>query len=203
MSEEDQAVGPTALPKFDMPSYESQMTAKDIKSLAIRHGIPLDLHPVALTEGWTMDKLPDDMIGLYEQYFERAILDAMAWRHHDSDINDPVLEDGFSVQDVQTLTERSFRHFLMSFFVVVTMSEYLRFPFLSGATIEKGTALTNQDQRARHTIPPLPMNQAIPDKTVHQKVVEVEDHKIVAIRKRKARDAAKKREKKKRGDDEG
>nr|GFA12433.1 hypothetical protein [Tanacetum cinerariifolium] len=36
----------------------------------------------------------------------RAIPDAMAWRHHDSDINDYVLEDGFSEQDVQTLAER-------------------------------------------------------------------------------------------------
>ncbi|GKF11749.1 hypothetical protein Tco_0049675 [Tanacetum coccineum] len=66
MSEEDQPVDVAALPKFDMPSYESTMTAKDVKSLAARHGIPLDLHLVALTEGWTIDKLPDDMIGLYE-----------------------------------------------------------------------------------------------------------------------------------------
>ncbi|GKE82659.1 hypothetical protein Tco_1552659 [Tanacetum coccineum] len=70
MSEEDQTADVAALPKFDMPSYESKMTAKDVKSLALRHGIPLDLHPVALTKEWTMDKLPDDMIGLYEQYFE-------------------------------------------------------------------------------------------------------------------------------------
>ncbi|GJZ59671.1 hypothetical protein Tco_0615487, partial [Tanacetum coccineum] len=62
MSEEDQTVDVTALPKFDMSSYGSKMTAKDVKSLALRHGISLDLHPVALTMGWTMDKLPDDMI---------------------------------------------------------------------------------------------------------------------------------------------
>nr|GEZ69662.1 hypothetical protein [Tanacetum cinerariifolium] len=58
------------------------------------------------------------------------------------------------------------------------MSEYLHFPFLSGATIEKGSALTNQDQRARHTVPPLPAGQAIQDKIDHQKEVEVEDPKI-------------------------
>ncbi|GJZ24385.1 hypothetical protein Tco_0561844 [Tanacetum coccineum] len=142
-SEEIKLLNVTTLPKFDMSSYESTMTAKDVKSLALRHGIPLDLHPVALTNGWTMDKLPDDMIGLYEykqghwfsfekrvgkgvggQIFRetfsglkgwkkrfffldrRVIPDAMAWRHHDSYINDPTPEDGFSVQDVQTLTER-------------------------------------------------------------------------------------------------
>nr|GFD54255.1 hypothetical protein [Tanacetum cinerariifolium] len=35
---------------------------------------------------------------------------------------------------------------------VVTMSEYLRFSFMSGATIEKGNALTNQDLREQHTV---------------------------------------------------
>ncbi|GKC12897.1 hypothetical protein Tco_1009679, partial [Tanacetum coccineum] len=66
----DQHIDVGALPKFDMPLHTSDMTAKDVKSSALRHGIPLDLHPVALTKEWTMDKLPDDMIGLYEQYFE-------------------------------------------------------------------------------------------------------------------------------------
>ncbi|GKC46665.1 hypothetical protein Tco_1064387 [Tanacetum coccineum] len=36
----------------------------------------------------------------------RAIPDAMAWRHHDLYVNDPASEDGFSMSDVQTLTER-------------------------------------------------------------------------------------------------
>ncbi|GJV61719.1 hypothetical protein Tco_1467819 [Tanacetum coccineum] len=157
MSEEDQTADVAALPKFDMPSYESSMTAKDIKSLAVRHDIPLDLHLVALTKGWTMD------------------------------VNDPALGDGFSVSDVQTLTER-----------VID----LRYQG-ECASIEKGTALTDQDQSAQHTTPPLPANQTIPDKNDHQKEVKVEDPKIVAIRKRKARAAAKKRENKKRGADEG
>ncbi|GJX35972.1 hypothetical protein Tco_0247529 [Tanacetum coccineum] len=287
MSEEDQAVDVTALPKFDMPYYESKMTAKDVKSLALRHGIPLDLHPVALTNGWTMDKLPDDMIGLYEQYFEfsrirlpffafllavikhfrvhisqlvplglnrlimfelycwslsivpsenlfrifykvckqghwfsfekrvdkgavnqifrecfsglkgwkkrfffldrGAIPDAMAWRHHDLNINDPASKDGFSIYQGN----------------VVTISEYLRFPFLSGAFISKGPALTPQDQIGQHTTRPLPGDQTIPEKTDHQKRVEVEDPKIVAIRERKARAAAKKKEKRRHGDDGG
>ncbi|GJY33492.1 hypothetical protein Tco_0417961 [Tanacetum coccineum] len=199
MFEEDQPIDVGALPKFDMPLYTSDMTAKDVKSLALRHGIPLDLHPVALTKEWTMDKLPDDMIGLYEQYFElsgirvpfytfllavikhfrvhisqlvplwlnrltmfelycqslegwRAIPDAMAWRHHDSDVNDPCPEDGFSALDVQMLTKQ---------------------------------------------------DQTILEKTDHQKSVEVEDPKIVAIRERKARAAAKKRERKRKGGDSG
>nr|GEX07415.1 hypothetical protein [Tanacetum cinerariifolium] len=276
MSEEDQTIDVVALPKFDMSSYESNMSAKDVKSLALCHGIPLDLHPIALTKGWTMDQLSNDMIGLlnigpsvnlfrvfhkvsrkghwfsfekivgkgagcqiFQETFSRlkgwkkrfffldrrAITNAMAWRHHDSDISDFVPEDGFSEQDVQTLAERvidlrpvpfdllfqgglaptwEFPGFLSHFlFAMVTMSEYLRFPFLSGATIKKGNALTNQDQRVQHTVPPIPVGQAISNKTGHQKEVEVEDPKIVATCERKARAAAKKIEKKKQRGDGG
>ncbi|GJY09121.1 golgin candidate 1 isoform X2 [Tanacetum coccineum] len=156
----------------------------------------------------------------------RVIPDAMAWRHHDSDVNDPVPEGGFNVSDVQTLTEQivdlrpvpsgllfhggltttwdfpGFRHvFKDTEGNVITMSEYLRFPFLSGASISKGPALTPQDQVEQHTTRPLPVDQPIPEKTDHQKEIEVEDPKIVAIRKRKARAAAKKKEKKKQGGD--
>ncbi|GJR63959.1 hypothetical protein Tco_0010024 [Tanacetum coccineum] len=70
MSEEDQTVEVVPPVKSDMHSYSSTMTAKDVKALALKHNIPLDLHPVALTAEWTMDKLTDDFIGLYEQYFE-------------------------------------------------------------------------------------------------------------------------------------
>ncbi|GKA87657.1 hypothetical protein Tco_0809421 [Tanacetum coccineum] len=70
MFEEDQHIDVGTLPKFDMSLYTSNMAAKDVKSLALRHCIPLDLHPVAFTKEWTMDKLSDDMIGLYEQYFK-------------------------------------------------------------------------------------------------------------------------------------
>nr|GEV06771.1 hypothetical protein [Tanacetum cinerariifolium] len=86
---------------------------------------------------------------------------------------------------------------------LVIMSEYLRFPFLSGASISKGHALTSHDQIKQHTTRPLPPGQDIPEKTNHQKRVEVEDLKIVATRERKERVAAKKRERKRQGDDGG
>nr|GEV31300.1 reverse transcriptase domain-containing protein [Tanacetum cinerariifolium] len=38
MSEEDQTIDAVALPKFDMPFYESIMSFKDVKSLALHHG---------------------------------------------------------------------------------------------------------------------------------------------------------------------
>ncbi|GKE03042.1 hypothetical protein Tco_1391025 [Tanacetum coccineum] len=312
MSEEDQTVEVVPPVKSDMHSYSSTMTAKDVKALAFKHNIPLDLHPVALTAEWTMDKLTDDFIGLYEQYFEfsgvrvpfstlllavldhfhvhisqlvpigltrltlfelycrslyivpsvtlfgvfykidkqgdwftferrvgpgsggkilnetfsglkgwkkrfffldrRAIPQAMAWRHHDSDIHDPLPTDGFRASDVATLTNQSidirpvpsgllfhaglattweFSGFLPVFKDtegnVVTMSEYLRFPFLDGATIEQGDALSARDPITQRTTGPLPVNQSLPEKTARLKEVEISDPKIVAIRERKAR----------------
>ncbi|GJZ72101.1 hypothetical protein Tco_0635952, partial [Tanacetum coccineum] len=86
---------------------------------------------------------------------------------------------------------------------VITMSEYLHFPFLSGASIVRGSALSGKDLVAQHTTPPLLVDQAIPDKTDLQREVEVEDPKIVVDRERKARVAAKKKESRKRDGDEG
>ncbi|GJR61054.1 hypothetical protein Tco_1503216 [Tanacetum coccineum] len=66
MSEEDQTVDVMVLPKFDMPFYESTMSAKDVKCLAIRHDIPLDLHPCALIEG--LDNVPS--VNLFRVFYK-------------------------------------------------------------------------------------------------------------------------------------
>ncbi|GKD99059.1 hypothetical protein Tco_1382956 [Tanacetum coccineum] len=80
MSEEDHHVDVGALPKFDMLLYASEMTTKDVKLMSLRHGIPLDLHPTfSGLKGWKKRVF----------FLDRgAIPDAMAWRHHDSDVND-------------------------------------------------------------------------------------------------------------------
>nr|GEX29399.1 hypothetical protein [Tanacetum cinerariifolium] len=108
-----------------------------------------------------------DVVALPKFDMPRAIPDAMAWRHHDLDIDDSEPNDGFSEQDVQTLAEKVIDLYYVPSRLLfqgglattwdfpgflVTMSECLRFPFLSGATIEKGSAITNQDLRAQHTI---------------------------------------------------
>nr|GFB41544.1 hypothetical protein [Tanacetum cinerariifolium] len=178
-AEEDQPVEAAVIPKFDMPCYESSMSPKDVKSLALRYGIPLDLHPRAPYEGWTMDQLPKEVIEGRKGCWRRAIPDAMPWRHHDSDVNDTVPEDGFNASNVQKLTERfidlrpvpiglllrgglattwDFSGFHPIFKEsegnVVTMSEYLRFLFLSGASIVQGTTFSSGYLVAQHSTPP-------------------------------------------------
>ncbi|GJU74426.1 hypothetical protein Tco_1265831 [Tanacetum coccineum] len=81
------------------------------------------------------------------------------------------------------------------------MSEYLRFPFLDGATIEQGDALSARDAITQCTTNPLSVNQSLPEKTARLKEVEISDPKIVVIRERKARAAAKKRAERKRAAD--
>nr|GFD43435.1 hypothetical protein [Tanacetum cinerariifolium] len=53
-----------------MHRHESKMTAKDVKLLARKYSIPLDLHPCDPTEVWTMDELSEDHTGLYEHFFK-------------------------------------------------------------------------------------------------------------------------------------
>ncbi|GJS41511.1 hypothetical protein Tco_0566554 [Tanacetum coccineum] len=212
-----------------MSLYSSTMTAKDVKALASSK-IPLDLH-----NGWSgsggkiLNETFSGLKGWKKRFFfldRRAIPQAMAWRHHDSDIHDPLPTDGFHASDVVTLTNQSidirpvpsgllfhaglattweFSGFLPVFKDtegnVVTMSEYLRFPFLDGATIEQGGALSARDAITQRTTGPLPVNQSLPEKTARLKEVEISDPKIVVIRERKARAAAKKRAERKRAAD--
>ncbi|GJZ77084.1 hypothetical protein Tco_0641756 [Tanacetum coccineum] len=72
MSEEDQNVEVVLPVKSDMHSYYlSTYGLQGCKRLSLQHNIPLRCAPLrALTAEWTMDKLTDDFIGLYEQYFE-------------------------------------------------------------------------------------------------------------------------------------
>ncbi|GKC66956.1 hypothetical protein Tco_1099554, partial [Tanacetum coccineum] len=95
--------------KRDMGSYTSTMKPLDVKTLTRKYKIPRDLHPVDVSSKWTIDRLTDEYIGLYEQYFEFVGLRSHSgcWRHHDSDISDPVPKDGFDEADVIALTHQS------------------------------------------------------------------------------------------------
>ncbi|GJR44924.1 hypothetical protein Tco_1313027 [Tanacetum coccineum] len=108
----------------------------------------------------------------------RAIPDVMMWRNHDSDVYDAFPNNDFSTQDIQSLTERvidlrlvpsgllfgaglattsEFPGYLPVFKDtegnVVTMSEYLRFPFLSGASITRGATVPANHLLGQNTTP--------------------------------------------------
>ncbi|GJX23382.1 hypothetical protein Tco_0227827, partial [Tanacetum coccineum] len=199
---EESGAADVIVPKFDMHCHESKMTGKYVKLLARKYNIPLDLHPCAPTEGWTMDELPEDHIGLCEQSFEFSGL--------------RVPFSTLLLGDVQSLTERviylrpvpsgllfgaglattwEFPGYLPVFKYtkgnVVTMSEYLLFPFLSGASITRGALVPANHPEGQNTTPLLLADQPIPDKTDSQLEVETEDAKVVAAREKKKTQAAK------------
>ncbi|GJW60618.1 hypothetical protein Tco_0109953 [Tanacetum coccineum] len=73
--------------------------------------IVADLHPVAVSSEWTMDRLDDDCIGLYEQLFcvaglcvpfQPSFLRVRLFHY----ISDPVPKDGFNEADVVSLTHQ-------------------------------------------------------------------------------------------------
>ncbi|GJT68357.1 hypothetical protein Tco_1019837, partial [Tanacetum coccineum] len=155
--------------KRDMGSYISTMKPSDVKALTRKYKIPRDLHPVAVSSEWTMDRLTDEYIGLYEQYFEFAglrvpfstfLLAVIRHFHvHISqlvplDISDPAPKNRFDEADVIALTHQSI-DIRDPEGNVVTMSEYLRLPFLSRMTIEAGEALTEQNVIPQHITTPL------------------------------------------------
>ncbi|GJS21643.1 hypothetical protein Tco_0394853 [Tanacetum coccineum] len=209
------------VPKFNMQCYESKMTAKDVILLAQKYIVPLGLHPSASTEGWTMNQLPS----------ERVVPDAIAWRHHDSDVYDAFSDNDFSIQDIGTLSERiidlrpvppglvfgvglaTTRDFPGFFPVfkdtggnVVTKAKYLPFPFFSRTFIEMGFAIPFNRLVGQHNTLPLPADQHIPNKTDNQVEVKVEDPKVIAScekKKAQAARAATKNKENKRENDKG
>ncbi|GKE89711.1 hypothetical protein Tco_1567186, partial [Tanacetum coccineum] len=69
-----------------------------------------------------------------------------------------------------------------------SMSQFLKFPMAGGVRAGKGTTLVANEVIYQHTTPPLPSSSQIPEKSDHQKVVEYENERVLAA-KRKAQAA--------------
>nr|GEX16266.1 hypothetical protein [Tanacetum cinerariifolium] len=72
--------------------------------------------------------------------------------------------------------------------VATSMSQFLKFHMAGGVCIGNGTALAAGEVIPQHTTPPLPSGSSIPEKSDHQKVVEVKNERVLAAN-RKARAA--------------
>ncbi|GJV75192.1 hypothetical protein Tco_1506776 [Tanacetum coccineum] len=178
VSSGSQSVGDAVVPKFDMHVNPSVLTSDEVNNLVVEYAIPLDLHPCVPPSGLTMNRLPADKIGalvLLRAPLDRyAIPDAMPWRHQDSSVADPP-PTGVYAQDIRRLFATS-------------MSQFLKFPMVGGVRVGKGTALAANEVIPQHTTPPLPSSSQIPKKSDHQRVVEVDNERVFAA-KRKAQTA--------------
>ncbi|GKB61964.1 hypothetical protein Tco_0918150 [Tanacetum coccineum] len=70
MSSGPQSVGDAVVSKFNMHVNPSVLTSDEVNSLVVEYAIPLDLHPCVPPSGLTMNRLPADKIGIYDQYLE-------------------------------------------------------------------------------------------------------------------------------------
>ncbi|GJX42741.1 hypothetical protein Tco_0257731 [Tanacetum coccineum] len=65
-----QTVGGAVISTFDIHVYTSVLTSDEVKILVAKYAIPLDLHPCVRPSGLTMNRLPVDKTGIYDQYLE-------------------------------------------------------------------------------------------------------------------------------------
>ncbi|GKD51906.1 hypothetical protein Tco_1280882 [Tanacetum coccineum] len=244
MSSGSQTVVDAVVLKFDMHVYTFVLTFDEVKNLVSEYAIPLDLHPCVPPYGLTMNRLPADKIGIYDQYLELSGVrvpfstfllgvikhfrvdisqlvplglnrvtmfeiycrsleidpsvnllscysGAMPWRHQDSSVADPALT-GVRAEDIRRLCENVIDlrpvHPAMLYAVGLTtiwkhvghhpvfkdsegnvatsMSQFLKFPMAGGVRVGRGTALAANESD-------------------HQRVVEVENERVLAA-KRKA-----------------
>ncbi|GKB98074.1 retrovirus-related pol polyprotein from transposon TNT 1-94 [Tanacetum coccineum] len=200
------SAGDAVIPKFDMHVNPSVLSSDEVSSLVTEYAIPSDLHPCVPPSGLTMNRLPADKIGIYDQYLELSGVK----RHQDSSVEDPS-PTCVRAEDIRRLCENVIDlrpvHPAMLYVVGLTtiwkhvghhpvfkdgeenvatrMSQFLKFLMAGGVRVRKGTALAANEVIRQHTTPPLPSGSQIPKKSDHQRVVEVENERVLAA-KRKA-----------------
>nr|GEW32558.1 hypothetical protein [Tanacetum cinerariifolium] len=188
MSSGSESVGDVVVPKFDMHVYTFVLTSGEVKNLVAEYAIPLDLYPCVPPSGLTMNMLSADKIGslvlLRTSFWERrlrqdfqqvmhesealeglvflidprTISDDMPWRHQDSSVADPA-HIGVCAEDIRRLCEN-----------VIDLR-----PVHPAICYQYVLISQVLDGRSSH----------IPEKSDHQKVVEYENERVLAA-KRKA-----------------
>ncbi|GJW23389.1 hypothetical protein Tco_0034011 [Tanacetum coccineum] len=185
--------------KFDMHTYTSTLTSKELKDAITEYCIPMDLHPHLPPSGLTMDKLPS-----------RAMPDAMPWRHSDTNVRDD-FHNNYNEEHVERLAtpivllRPPHRHLLylcglttacrhpdMRYVIkdsegqVISMDDFLQLPKWNGTIVSKTKELVPKNQRPQsHVTPPLAEGEQIPEKSPAQMAVEKPNSKIAADREKK------------------
>ncbi|GJT20966.1 hypothetical protein Tco_0890903 [Tanacetum coccineum] len=186
MSSGSQTVGDVVVSKFDMHVYTFVLTSDEVKTLVAEYAIPLNLHPCVPPFGLTMNRLLADKI------------DAMPWRHQDSSVADPS-PTGIRAEDIRRLCENVIDllpvHLAMLYAIgLTTIWKHVGYhPVFkdgerTGVRVGKGVALAANEVIPQHTTPHLPFGSQIPEISDHQKVVEYENKRVLAA-KRKAQAA--------------
>nr|GEX79097.1 hypothetical protein [Tanacetum cinerariifolium] len=167
------------------------LTSDVVKTLVADYAIPLDLHPCVPPSGLTMNRLPADKIGIYDQYLELSDV-------KDSSVADPS-PTGVRAEDICRLCEniidlRPVHPTMLYAIGLTTIWKHVGYHLVfkdgegTGVRVGKGLALTANEVIPQHITLPLPSGSQIPEKSDHQKVGEYENERVLAA-KRKARAA--------------
>nr|GEX91323.1 hypothetical protein [Tanacetum cinerariifolium] len=172
-----------SLPKFYMHIHKSSLTEIQVEWLTRCYGIPADLHPRVVSEGMTMNALPNDALGLYAHHFQqgglRAAPIAMVWRHHDSSVTDPFPKSNeYNASDVAKLREDSKGK-------VLSMAEFLRLPNFKGCKITAGALLPAGVARVTHLANPAATLEDIPPKTADMTLAEIPCRRVLDNKEKK------------------
>ncbi|GKE11558.1 hypothetical protein Tco_1415109 [Tanacetum coccineum] len=92
-----------------MLTFSSTMIVDELNSMAKEYGIPLTLRPLAPSSSMTINNLSANAIELERSILfidRRAIPDTMPWRHHDSNVMDP-LPSNVRAEDGRQLCENA------------------------------------------------------------------------------------------------
>nr|GEU60076.1 hypothetical protein [Tanacetum cinerariifolium] len=159
-------IGDVVILKFDMHVY----TSDEVKNLIAKYAIPLDLYPCVPPSGLTMNRLPADKIGIYDQYLElsgdSSVVDAAPTGVHAEDI----LRLFENVMDLRPV------HPTMLYAIdLTTIWKHVGAPL--GVRVGKETALAVNEVIPKHTTPPLPLGSHILEKSDHQRVVEYKNER--------------------------
>ncbi|GKB12631.1 hypothetical protein Tco_0846554 [Tanacetum coccineum] len=169
MAEESGVADIVVVPKFDMQCHESMMTGKDVKNLD--EGIERSIF-VYRPEGhpgqdpYVCDAFSDNDFSIQDvQSLTEMVIDL---RHVPFELLFGAgLATTWEFPGFFPVFKDTGGNVVCCFLLlsIVTMSEYLRFPFLSGASFVKGAVIPANHLVGQNTTPPLSVDQPIPDNT--------------------------------------
>nr|GEX68562.1 hypothetical protein [Tanacetum cinerariifolium] len=200
-----------SLPKFDMHIHKSSLTEIQVEWLTKCYGIPADLHSRVVSEGMTMNALPNDALGLYAHHLWSGgimILVLLTLFLNLTNIMPRMLRNYERIQKGRVMP--LFRRFLLytDYFLekhlscfltlcvllsaVLSMAEFLRLPNFKSCKITVGALLPAGVARVTRLANHAATLEGIPPKTADMTVAEIPCRRVLDDKEKKRKKAEEK-----------
>ncbi|GKE49095.1 hypothetical protein Tco_1480353 [Tanacetum coccineum] len=161
------------VPKFDMHTYTSTLTLKELNKVIETFGVPKDLHPRLPSADLTMNRLPGDVIGIYVKQLDQCRISLLYMSGLATDYRHPELSQ------IQRDSEGK----------EVTMDNYQMLPDWNGTVVSKEDPIPDDERPPKRTTDPFPPGSVIPDKNSLQNNVEKPEKEIAEACEKKEKQA--------------